>query len=168
MRRLAARRASLLGGLTRALGAQVFELLTGDLLFDPRAGDGYDRNEDHLAQCCELVGRFPKHLCAQGAHARKYFNRRGELKHISSLRYWSVRDVLADKCERAAPRARACASPLPAPYVRECRAHSLTTRRYSFDAKTAELVSDFVLPLLQLDPAKRATAEQCLDHPFCA
>ena len=117
MWRLAARRASLLGGLTRALGAQVFELLTGDLLFDPRAGDGYDRNEDHLAQCCELVGRFPKHLCAQGQHARKYFNRRGELKHISSLRYWSVRDVLADKC--GAP------PPFPPPSLSRARARAL-------------------------------------------
>ena len=103
--------------MTRALGAQVFELLTGDLLFDPRAGDGYDRNEDHLAQCCELVGRFPKHLCAQGQHARKYFNRRGELKHISSLRYWSVRDVLADKC--GAP------PPFPPPSLSRARARAL-------------------------------------------
>lgn len=30
-----------------SLGCMCFELLTGDLLFDPRAGDDYDRDEDH-------------------------------------------------------------------------------------------------------------------------
>ena len=34
-----------------------FELATGDLLFDPRSGKEYDRDEDHLALMMELVGR---------------------------------------------------------------------------------------------------------------
>ena len=42
----------------------VFELVTGDLLFDPRSGDGYDRDEDHLAQFIELLGRMPRRVRA--------------------------------------------------------------------------------------------------------
>lgn len=38
----------------------VFELVTGDLMFDPRSGNGYDRDEDHLAQFLELLGRAPR------------------------------------------------------------------------------------------------------------
>ena len=43
-----------------SLACIIFELLTGDLLFDPRSGDGYERDEDHLAQCIELLGNFPR------------------------------------------------------------------------------------------------------------
>ncbi|KAI5081546.1 hypothetical protein GOP47_0001289 [Adiantum capillus-veneris] len=38
----------------------VFELATGDFLFDPHSGDDYDRDEDHLALMMELLGRIPK------------------------------------------------------------------------------------------------------------
>jgi len=80
-----------------SLACIVFELLTGDLLFDPRAGDGYERDEDHLAQCIELLGEFPKSVSSTGKYARNFFNRKGELKHISNLRFWPLRDVLHEK-----------------------------------------------------------------------
>lgn len=119
-----------------SLACIVFELLTGDLLFDPRASDGYDRNEDHLAQCWELIGRFPKALALNGwylRNGRKYlpFNKKGELKKIQNLRPWTVKDVLSDK--------------------------------YSFSEADANAISSFMTPLLQLDPNKRATAAQCLE-----
>ena len=41
-----------------SLACIVFELLTGDLLFDPRAGGDYDRDEAPLAQMQELLGRY--------------------------------------------------------------------------------------------------------------
>ncbi len=28
----------------------IFELITGDFLFEPRKGQNYDKDEDHLAQ----------------------------------------------------------------------------------------------------------------------
>lgn len=40
-----------------SLACITFELLTGDLLFDPRSGDNYDRDEDHLALMIELLGK---------------------------------------------------------------------------------------------------------------
>lgn len=50
-----------------SLGCMTFELLTGDLLFDPQAGDGWERDEDHIAQMMELVGPFPKKIALAGA-----------------------------------------------------------------------------------------------------
>lgn len=79
-----------------SLACVIFELLTGDLLFDPRAGADYDRDEDHLAQMQELLGRYPKKL-AQQAKARSFFNRRGELKHIQHLNFWDLKSVLVKK-----------------------------------------------------------------------
>lgn len=80
-----------------SLGCMVFELLTGDLMFDPRAGKSWNREEDHLALIIELLGNFPRSLLVEGKMAPKYFNRHGELKHIRSLNYWGLREVLAEK-----------------------------------------------------------------------
>jgi serine/threonine-protein kinase SRPK3 len=39
-----------------SLACMVFELVTGDYLFDPRKGKTYKKNDDHLALIEELIG----------------------------------------------------------------------------------------------------------------
>ncbi|BFI43522.1 serine/threonine-protein kinase SRPK3 [Marchantia polymorpha subsp. ruderalis] len=75
----------------------VFELATGDVLFDPRSGDDFDRDEDHLALMMELLGRMPRKVALGGRYSRDYFNRHGELRHIRKLRYWPLDGVLVEK-----------------------------------------------------------------------
>ena len=48
----------------------VFELVTGDFLFEPRKGDTYDKDDDHLAQMIELLHRMPKTLAFSGVHSK--------------------------------------------------------------------------------------------------
>lgn len=55
-----------------------FELCTGDYLFDPHGGDGYSRDEDHLAHIMELLGMIPVSQIRQGKHASKYFTSYGK------------------------------------------------------------------------------------------
>lgn len=77
-----------------------FELLTGDLMFDPHAGKSWGREEDHLALMIELLGDFPRHLVTSpgaGKFASEYFNRKGVLRNINVLNYWGLREVLSDK-----------------------------------------------------------------------
>lgn len=62
-----------------------------------RSGEDYDRDEDHLAQCMELLGKLPEKLIQEGKYSRQYFNRKGELRHIHSLKMWGLEDVLVDK-----------------------------------------------------------------------
>jgi len=78
-------------------GCMVFELATGDLLFDPRSGPDYDRDEDHIAQFIELLGRMPRKVTSTGKYSKFLFNRKGELRHIRKLKYWSLEDVLHEK-----------------------------------------------------------------------
>ena len=40
---------------------------------------------------------MPKNLALSGKHSRKYFNTRGELRHIKGLSYWPIKKVLTDK-----------------------------------------------------------------------
>jgi len=112
----------------------VFELLTGDLLFDPRAGSKWDREEDHLAMMIELCGDFPRSVTSVGKKAQQYFDKRGNLHHIHQLKYWPLKDVLHDK--------------------------------YRFSKQEAELISSFLMPCLSVDPSERASALDCLAHPF--
>lgn len=80
-----------------SLGCMTFELLTGDLLFDPRAGEDYDRDEDHLAMFQELLGKMPKRLALEGKYSKNFFDKKGNLKHIKHLKFWPIQDVLVEK-----------------------------------------------------------------------
>jgi hypothetical protein len=112
----------------------VFELATGDLLFDPQGGETYSRDDDHLAQALELLGRCPKSVATQGKHARQFFNRKGELRNIRKLRFWPLEQVLHEK--------------------------------YEFSEEEAKPMADFLCKCLAYNAKKRATAEECLEHPW--
>jgi serine/threonine-protein kinase SRPK3 len=75
----------------------IFEMATGDFLFDPRNGKNYDKDDDHLAQMMELIGRMPKNLAIGGKNAKRYFDRTGHLKKIRGLNYWPLKKVLMEK-----------------------------------------------------------------------
>jgi len=56
---------------------QAFELATGDFLFNPHSGNGYSRDDDHVARFVQVLGPVPKHLTNIGKRAREFFNARG-------------------------------------------------------------------------------------------
>lgn len=111
-----------------------FELATGDFLFEPHSGEDYSRDEDHLAHVIELLGKIPRHIALSGKYSRDFFNKKGELKHISKLRPWGLYDVLREK--------------------------------YEWSEKDATEFSAFLLPMLDFNTDKRATAVQCIEHPW--
>ncbi|CAG8643050.1 10460_t:CDS:2, partial [Dentiscutata heterogama] len=112
-----------------SMACMVFELFTGDYLFDPQAGARYNKDD---AQIMELLGTFPKHLALSGKYSSDIFNRKGELRHIHKLRHWKLPDVLQEK--------------------------------YLLPRNEAEYMADFLLPMLDLNPDKRATARQSLNN----
>jgi serine/threonine-protein kinase SRPK3 len=89
---------------------QVFELITGDYLFDPQSGTKYGKDDDHIAQIIELLGPFPKSLCLSGKWSQEIFNRKGELRNIHRLRHWALPDVLREKYHFVPEEARKMAS----------------------------------------------------------
>lgn len=75
----------------------IFEMVTGDFLFEPRKGQNYDKDDDHLAQMMELLGRMPRNLALSGKSSRKFFDSKGHLRRISGLNYWPLKKVLVEK-----------------------------------------------------------------------
>lgn len=75
----------------------IFELLTGDYLFDPKNGKSYTKDDDHIAQVIELLGPFPKCLLKECYFAKDFFNSEGELLRVSKLKPWGLKDVLIEK-----------------------------------------------------------------------
>lgn len=117
-----------------SVGCMVFELLTGDYLFDPQQGSRYTKDDDHIAQIIELLGRFPRYLALSGKYSSEIFNRQGELRNIHKLRLWKLTDVLYEK--------------------------------YHFTRQESEEIGDFILPMIEINPDRRASAQDMLQHPW--
>ena len=117
-----------------SLACIVFELATGDFLFEPRKGETYTKNDDHLAQFIELLGKMPKKFALSGLNSKKYFNKNGHLRRIKGLQYFPLKNVLIKK--------------------------------YHFKEFEAEALSNFMLPMLEYYPEKRASAKKMLSHPW--
>jgi len=75
----------------------IFELVTGDFLFEPRKGESYSKSDDHLAQIMELLGKMPKKMASSGKYSKKYFNSQGNLRRIKGLQFWPLKCVLMEK-----------------------------------------------------------------------
>ncbi|ODQ78494.1 hypothetical protein BABINDRAFT_65165 [Babjeviella inositovora NRRL Y-12698] len=112
----------------------IFELITGDYLFDPHSGNSYGKDDDHIAQIIELMGPIPDNLLNTGRHVREFFNSRGQLRKISKLKPWGLQLVLTEK--------------------------------YKFSDLDAAEITDFLSPMLNLSPEKRADAGGMVNHPW--
>ena len=117
-----------------SLACMLFELATGDFLFEPRKGETFSKNDDHLAQIIEAVGKMPKNFALSGFDSYKYFDKNGKLKRIKKLIYYPIKDILVIK--------------------------------YNFKEKEAKAFSDFLMPMLEYYPDKRASARELLKHPW--
>jgi serine/threonine-protein kinase SRPK3/serine/threonine-protein kinase SRPK1 len=93
-----------------SFACMIFELSTGDYLFDPKTTEEYARDEDHLALTMELLGPVPPNVLQRSRLKRTFFNMRGELRHIKSLRFWSLENVLRQKYKFNPVPARTLAS----------------------------------------------------------
>uniref|UniRef100_A0A1D5Q1L9 non-specific serine/threonine protein kinase n=1 Tax=Macaca mulatta TaxID=9544 RepID=A0A1D5Q1L9_MACMU len=111
-----------------------FELATGDYLFEPHSGEDYSRDEDHIALIIELLGKVPRKYAMLGKYSKEFFTRKGELRHITKLKPWSLFDVLVEK--------------------------------YGWPHEDAAQFTDFLIPMLEMVPEKRASAGECLRHPW--
>jgi serine/threonine-protein kinase SRPK3 len=74
----------------------IFELATGDYLFDPQNSSKYSRDEDHLALMIECLGPLPTEMY-KGRNFNKFLSSKGEPRNIRNLKPWNLFDRLVDE-----------------------------------------------------------------------
>lgn len=80
-----------------SLGCIVFELVTGDFLFDPKNGDSFTKDEDHIAQIVELLGQYPsREYLNECIHGEEVFDGNC-FRNIKQLKFWTLNNVLIEK-----------------------------------------------------------------------
>ena len=117
-----------------SVGCTIFELMTGDILFEPKSGDDYGRDDDHLCQIIELMGDMDPELIKNGKYGSHHFNEEGKLKNIKEIKYWPLKKVFVEK--------------------------------YEVEEEEAEELANFLEPMLRINPNKRASAQEMLQHPW--
>ena len=80
-----------------SLACIVYELITGDFLFNPITGEDFCKNDSHLCKFMEICGKMPKNFVERGTFWRKYFDKNGKLKRIKDIRHLSLKNILVQK-----------------------------------------------------------------------
>lgn len=123
-----------------SVGCIIFELITGDYLFDPHDGKTFTKDDDHLAQIIELLGEYPQDNYLLNCKATpKFFKfdcrNNMVLKNIDNLKFWGLEDVFIEK--------------------------------YKFEANLElDLLTDLIKKCLNYDFNERFTAKSLLNHPW--
>uniref|UniRef100_A0A8C6TYW2 non-specific serine/threonine protein kinase n=1 Tax=Neogobius melanostomus TaxID=47308 RepID=A0A8C6TYW2_9GOBI len=144
-----------------------FELATGDYLFEPRSGEDYSRDEDHLALMIELLGKVPRHYALNGKYSQEYFDKKDHIALIIELLGAVPRKlILTGKYSKDFFTKKGDLKHITK--LKPWGLLEVLMDKYEWPREEAETFADFLLPMLELIPEKRATAAECLRHPWLA
>ncbi|TRY60103.1 hypothetical protein DNTS_012007 [Danionella cerebrum] len=144
-----------------------FELATGDYLFEPHSGEDYSRDEDHLALIIELLGHIPRHYALSGKFSQEYFSRKDHIALIIELLGAVPRKlVLTGKYSKEFFTKKGDLKHITK--LKPWGLLDVLMDKYEWPQEESEAFTDFLLPMLELLPEKRATAADCLRHPWLA
>uniref|UniRef100_A0A8C7ZLU6 non-specific serine/threonine protein kinase n=1 Tax=Oryzias sinensis TaxID=183150 RepID=A0A8C7ZLU6_9TELE len=144
-----------------------FELATGDYLFEPHSGEDYSRDEDHLALMIELLGKIPRHYALSGKYSQEYFTKRDHIALIIELLGSVPRKlIMTGKYSKDFFTKKGDLKHITK--LKPWGLLEVLVDKYEWPREEAESFTDFLLPMLEMVPEKRATAAECLRHPWIA
>jgi len=117
-----------------SLACMIFELVTGDYLFDPKKGKTFRKNDDHLALITELIGPcYNTNWLQTNPKVWKFYNKKNmKLKNVTKLHHWRIYYVLLEK--------------------------------YRLKESEAQGLADFLECMLKWRPKDRQSARELQDH----
>ena len=80
-----------------SLACIIFELVTGDFLFNPISSEYFCKNDSHLAKFMEVCGKMPKNFVERGEYRKKYFTKDGKLKRMGDIKHIILKNLLVQK-----------------------------------------------------------------------
>jgi serine/threonine-protein kinase SRPK3 len=119
-----------------SIGCIVYELATGDLLFEPNKTKLLNRDRHHLIDIYSLYGPLPQDMINKAKRRHILFRHNGLIKSVHYIQPRSLQGLLQSKATQIT------------------------------DAKDLGLLESFINDCLVLDPGARLSADDCLNHPF--
>jgi serine/threonine-protein kinase SRPK3 len=119
-----------------SVGCMFYELLTGDILFDPDKKRRFNRDRSHLYEMMVRLGRVPDYLLDKSNRKNIFYKNNGLLKGTYFITPKPLDKLLIDKLKD----------------------------RDDMSDDDIFCVLDFMYSVLQYDPDKRPDARKCLNH----
>lgn len=140
---------------TFAMGATLFELFTGKILFPGKS------NNDMLRLFMELKGKFPNKLIKSGMNWKQHFDENLDFKYVDK------HPVTRKKIVRTVTDCSAKRNMLDMIMQRiGPEKQKSDNKEDQLYVKKAKQFADFLNQMTTLDPEKRGTPEDLLQHPF--
>lgn len=80
-----------------SLGCLTYELLFGELLFDPDKDIRFNRDRSHLFDFQKVLGPIPKYIINESKKSKIFFSNNGLIKNGKKLEYCSLFEILKNK-----------------------------------------------------------------------
>lgn len=121
-----------------SVGCVLYELLIGELLFDPNKKRRYSRNKSHLCDMISLLGKIPSDLIEKSKQKNIFFKKNRLIKGIYHIKYEPLYKILNEKLKD----------------------------KPGYDKEQIYLIIDFIYELLNYNPFDRPTPLEALNHKF--
>ena len=80
-----------------SIGCILFELLTGDILFDPDKDKIRSRDVHHMYLIEELMGPVPKNMLVEAKNYKKLYDKKGYLQNVGKkVKRWQLNEVMKE------------------------------------------------------------------------
>lgn len=119
-----------------SVGCMLYELLTGEVLFDPSKKRRFNRDRSHLYEMMVRLGRIPDYLLNKSNRKNIFYKNNGLLKGTYLITPKPLDKLLINKLKN----------------------------RKDMNDDDIFCVLDFMYNVLQYDPEKRFDARKCLSH----
>ena len=80
-----------------ALACIIFELATGEALFDTKRDANFSQNENHILKFIEILGNIPNKLIKRMREPKMYFDMVKKLTKLKNIKRTSIKDLLIIK-----------------------------------------------------------------------
>ena len=80
-----------------SVGCLIYELLTGEILFNPDKKRRFNRDRHHLYDIQSILGKLPEALIQNSKKGKIFFRSNGSIKGKYSIRYKSLSNLIQEK-----------------------------------------------------------------------
>lgn len=121
-----------------SIACVIYELLTGEILFNPEKTQRISRDRSHIYDIVRTVGKIPDELIKISKKRKIFFNENGLLKNMNKFKQRPLYKLIFDKLQN----------------------------RQDFNKEDLIKCVDLLYKLLQYNSFSRPSSKKCLDHSW--